>query len=137
MHPAFGSHVSRVHASPSSQLPHAAQAEAPDVAANVPSGHAWQALSPPVKVPGSQAPHEVAPAAENLPASHGVHVLEPAAAENVPAGHVVQEVAPSAVEAVPGAHEAHVASAFAVHAVVCEVPAAQTVHALQAPLSTK
>lgn len=71
-------------------------------------------LSPSSQFP--QAVHDVAPAAELVPGSHLVQVVEPATLLNEPAGQAV-----------------HVAFAVVVHAAAWNVPASQTLHAWHAP----
>ena len=70
-------------------------------------------------------------AEDHVPASHGVHTLEPVAA-HVPAGHVAQtapSAAPSTAEAEPAGQRSHALAA----SLAAKDPAAQASHASSAP----
>jgi hypothetical protein len=131
--PLAASQRSCVHASPSSQLPHAVQAAAPGPD-DVPSGQAVQVDAPAAaKVPSAHAEHVAAPAAAAIcPAGQGVHAFAPAA-EIVPGSHFVQVVAPATLVNEPAGQLVQTAFAVVVHAVAWKVPASQTLQALHTP----
>lgn len=116
--PFVASHVSVVHASPSSQLPQLWHVPAP-AAAHVPGAQAVQTVS----ADGVHA------ALANVPAAHVLHAAQAPFARYLPCGQLPHWFAFGPEHVVQlASHAAHTVSEAGVHAALAYVPAAQTEH---------